>query len=134
MLYFLSKETAIGTDGTALSADPAKVAGHPHPRYFGGVDEFLRLNRLHGICPLEEAVRRVTSLPADLVGLKRRGRLAPGMAADINVFDPAVIAPRSSYQDPVQVAEGVRNVLVGGRIALRDGVQTSVRAGQFLRK
>ena len=134
MLYFLSKETAIGTDGGFLSGDPRKVTSHPHPRYYGAIPEFFRLNRLHGFCSLEEAVRRVTALPASFVGLKRRGLLKEGMAADITVFDPETIAPRATYEEPVQLSQGVCHVVIDGQGALEDGVQTEVRAGRFLRK
>ena len=79
-------------------------------------------------------MRRVTSKPADMIGLVDRGRLRPGMVADVTVFDPETIAPRSTYLDPVQLATGVRHVLIGGEIALEDGAQTAVRAGRFLRK
>ena len=134
MLYFLSRDTMIGSDGRALSGDPELVRGRPHPRNYGAVAEFFRLNRLHGLCSLEEAVRRVTSLPAGNIGMTRRGLLKPGYAADITVFDPETIAPRATYMAPVQLAAGVRHVVVGGRTALKDGAQTDVRAGRFLRK
>ena len=134
MLYFLSKDVSIGSDGWALSADPDKVPGRPHPRSYGAVTEFFRLAREKNICSLEEAVRRVTSKTADTIGLRNRGRLLPGLAADICVFDPAVIAPRATYLDPIQVSRGVRHVLVGGGVALEDGAQTELRAGRFLRK
>lgn len=134
MLYFLSRDTAIGSDGRALSGDPRRVPGRPHPRNYGAIAEFFRLNRVHGICSLEEAVRRVTSMPAGIVGLNDRGLLKPGLAADITVFDPRSIAPRATYMDPVRLAAGVRHVIVDGRIALENGEQTGVRAGRFLRK
>ena len=76
----------------------------------------------------------MTSLPAGYVGLKRRGLLKAGMAADITVFDPEAIAPRATYQDPVQLSVGVRHVVIDGMVALENGVQTDVRAGRFLRK
>lgn len=134
MLYFLQQDVGIGSDGYALSGDPAKVGYRPHPRSYAAIAEFLRLNREHKLCTLEEAVRRITSKPADLIGLRNRGRLLPGMAADITVFDPQKIAPRATYLDPVQLAQGVKHVLVDGGIALEDGVQTALRAGRFLRK
>ncbi len=134
MLYFLRQETAIGTDARALPGDPAKISQSPHPRAYGALPEFFRLNRVHGFCSLEEAVKRVTGLPAGIVGLRDRGLLLPGLAADITVFDPASIAPQATYAQPVQLARGVRHVLVNGQIALRDGKQTALRAGQFLRK
>jgi N-acyl-D-amino-acid deacylase len=132
MLYFLSKDICIGSDGYALPADPEKVGSLPHPRSYGAIAEFLRLAREKHICPLEEAVRRVTSKPADTFGLRDRGRIAPGMAADLTVFDPAAIAPRATYLEPVQTARGVHWVIVDGRIALREGRQTGERAGRLL--
>ena len=121
MLYFLGKDVGIGSDGWALSADPKKVSGRPHPRSYAAVTEFFRLAREKGICPLEEAVRRVTSKAADVIGLTDRGRLAPGMAADITVFDPQTISPRSTYLDPIRVSQGVQHVLIGGGIAMEHG-------------
>ncbi|MDD6141971.1 MAG: amidohydrolase family protein, partial [bacterium] len=134
MLYFLKQDVGIGSDGYALSGDPAKVGYRPHPRSYAAITEFLRLAREKQLCPLEEAVRRITSKPADLIGLRDRGRLLPGMAADIAVFDPHAIAPRATYLEPVQLSQGVKHVLVDGQIALEDGVQTELRAGRFLRK
>ena len=78
--------------------------------------------------------RRVTSKAADMIGMTDRGRLLPGLAADITVFDPHAIAPRATYLDPVQPAQGVHHVLVNGDIALENGVQTACRSGRFLRK
>ena len=132
MLYFLSKDVCIGSDGYALPDDPVKVGSLPHPRSYGAVAEFLRLAREKNICSLEEAVRRVTSKPADTFGLKDRGRISPGMAADLTVFDPAIIAPRATYLNPVQTAQGVHWVIVNGKIALREGRQTEERVGGFL--
>ncbi len=134
MLFFLSQDVCIGSDGYALPADSEKVSSLPHPRSYGAVAEFLRLAREKRICPLEEAVRRVTSKPAETFGLADRGRIAPGMAADLTVFDPAVIAPRASYLNPIQTAQGVQWVIVSGKIALREGRQTEERAGRFLRR
>lgn len=134
MLYFLSRDIGIGTDAGALSADPARVPFAPHPRAYGAVSEFFRLARERGLCSLEEAVRRVTSKAADVIGLKDRGRIREGLAADITVFDPAAIGPRTTYLDPIQLSRGVVHMLVNGQIALRDGAQTDVRAGRFLRK
>lgn len=134
MLYFLSRDVGIGSDGWALSGDPAKVSGKPHPRSYAAVTEFFRLAREHGICSAEECVRRVTSKAAEMLGMTDRGRIAAGMAADITVFDPVTIAPRATYLEPVQLSKGVRHVLVNGVVALENGVQTKARAGRFLRK
>lgn len=134
MLYFLSQDVGIGSDGWAYSGDPAKVPGKPHPRSYAAISEFLRLARERGLCSTEEAVRRITSKAADMIGLTDRGRLEVGKVADITVFDPATVGPRSTYLDPIQLSQGVRHVVIGGGIALEDGVQTALRAGKFLRK
>ena len=134
MLYFLEKDTGVGSDGWALSGDPEKISNKPHPRSYAAVSEFFRLAREKNICSLEEAVRRVTSKPAELLGMKDRGRIQIGLAADITVFDEKEIAPRSTYLDPVQLSKGVCHVLIGGGIALENGLQTEKRLGKFLRK
>ena len=134
MLYFLSKDISIGSDGWALSGDPAIVKTKPHPRSYGAITEFLRLAREKNICPIEEAVRRITKKTADLIGLTDRGILKEGLTADICVFDENEIAPTATYLEPVQLSKGVRHVIVNGEIALTDGRQTDVRAGKFLRK
>ncbi len=134
MLYFLSRDICIGSDGYALPGDRARLNYNPHPRSYGAIAEFFRLAREKKLCSLEEAVRRVTGKPAEVFSISHRGRLAVGLAADITVFDPEMIAPRATYLQPVQLAQGVRFVLVNGKVALADGRQTEERAGQFLRR
>ena len=134
VLYFLSKDVGIGSDGWALSGDEALVSNKPHPRSYAAVSEFFRLAREKKLCSVEEAVRRVTSKAANMIGMNDRGRMEIGLAADITVFDPEKIAPRSTYLHPVQLSEGVVHVLVGGGIALENGVQTGLRNGKFLKK
>ena len=134
MLYFLSRDVCIGSDGYALPGEADKLNFKPHPRSYGATAEFFRLVREKNLCSLEEAVRRVTGKPADIFGLPDRGRLAVGSAADITVFDPASLSPRATYLQPIQLALGVQLVIVNGTVALRDGKQTAARAGQFLRR
>ena len=134
MLHFLRQDIGVGSDGYALPGDEAKVGYRPHPRSYAAIAEFFRLARVHGLCSVEEAVRRVTSKPADLIGLADRGRLREGYAADITVFDAQRIAPKATYLNPIALAQGVRHVLVGGGVALEDGEQTAYRGGRFLRK
>ncbi len=134
MLYFLSRDVCIGSDGWALSGDEQKVTNKPHPRSYGATAEFFRLVREKGICSVEEAVRRVTGKAADMLGMRDRGRLAVGLAADITVFDETKIAPRADYIHSVRLAKGVRHVLVNGGIAMENGEQTAWRGGRFLRK
>ena len=134
MLYFLSRDVGIGSDGYAYSGDPNKVSGMPHPRSYAAVSEFFRLVRENNLCSLEETVRRVTSKTADTIGLTDRGILKTGNIADITIFDPDCIAPKATYLDPIQLSVGVQYVLIGGEIALDHGVQTELRKGKFLIK
>lgn len=134
MLYFLRQDVGIGSDGYALPGDPALVHSKPHPRSYATIPEFFRLARIHDICTVEEAVRRVTAKPADMIGMTDRGRLQSGMIADITVFDPEKIGPKATYLQPVQLSTGIEHVIIGGQIAMENGVQTQVRAGRFLHK
>ena len=79
-------------------------------------------------------MRRITSKGAAMLGMTDRGLLKAGYVADITVFDPAEIGDRATYLKPIQLAQGVRHVVLGGQVALEDGVQTEIRAGRILRK
>ena len=134
MLYFLSRDVSVGSDGRAMSADPVKVGSKPHPRSYGAIAEFFRLAREKRLCTTEEAVNRVTLKTALRFGISDRGVIAAGKTADITVFDPDTIAPRATYLDPVRTAAGVRHVVVNGGVALENYAQTDWRGGRFLRK
>lgn len=134
MLYFLSRDVSICSDGSAYPLDRSKMDSLPHPRSYGAIAEFFRLARENGLCTLEEAIRRVTSKAAAMIGMTDRGILRPGLVADITVFDPNTIAPQATYLDPIQPARGVRHVLLGGGVALENGVQTEARLGKILRR
>ncbi len=109
--------------------------GKPHPRSYGTCARVLgRYVRDLGILSLPDGVHRMTGLPASRLGLRRRGILRAGAAADITVFDPATIADRATYEQPQQYSAGVRFVLVNGTIAIEDGELTGKRAGRFLRR
>ena len=84
--------------------------------------------------PLEQAVRKMTSLPASRLRLRGKGVLQPGADADVCVFDPARLHERGTYTDPAQEAEGMDYVFVGGRPAIADGEFTQERAGRVLRR
>lgn len=104
-----------------------------HPRGAGTFPRFLaRYVRDRGLMSLEEAIRKITSLPAGFVGLADRGRIAEGAAADLTVFDPAAIADRSTWAHPHRFAVGVRHVVVNGVPAIRDGELTGRTSGRFL--
>jgi N-acyl-D-aspartate/D-glutamate deacylase len=81
---------------------------------------------------LEEAVRKMTSLPATILGLGDRGAIAVGRVADLVVFDPERIADRATYEDPHRYPTGLPHVIVNGRLAVRDGAPTGELAGRVL--
>ena len=123
--------TAIASDGRLVQ--PGE--GHPHPRWYGTFPRVLgEYVRDRGVLTLEEAVRKMTSLPADHIGMTDRGILAAGMAADVVVFDPDRVADRATFQDPHQYPDGINYVVVNGVVAVDDGVFRDERAGVILRK
>ena len=110
--------------------------GKPHPAAYGTfprvLGHFARDRRLFSI---EEAVRKATSLPAQRVGLKRRGILREGDAADVVIFDEATVADRTTYREPAAAPVGIEHVLVNGHAVVRDGVvDTAARSGQVVRR
>ncbi|MBB1285497.1 D-aminoacylase [Flavisolibacter sp. BT320] len=107
--------------------------GAPHPRGYGTNARVLgKYVREEGVIPLEEAVRRMTSLPAQKFGLKDRGLLREGMAADVVVFDEAEVADLSTYEKPHAYSKGFHYVLVNGALIVEDGKHTGVRSGAML--
>lgn len=110
-------------------------AGYPHPRSYGAFPRVLsRYVRDRKVLGLEEAVRRMTKLPADWLAQTDRGTLAPGKAADVVVFDPATIRDRAEYTDPHHYAEGVVHVVVNGELVLKDGAMTGAKPGRVLER
>lgn len=123
--------TMISSDGGILIPG----VGHPHPRGNGAFARVLgRYVREYEVLSLEEAVRKMTSLPAWRMGDESRGRLAEGLMADIAVFDAGRVIDRATYEDPHQYAEGVVHVLVAGEPVLSDGEPTGARPGRVLRR
>jgi N-acyl-D-amino-acid deacylase len=123
-----SPEAMIGSDG--LPEDQ-----HPHPRLWGTFPRVLgRYVRERSVLSLEDAVRRMTGLTAQHLGLSNRGRIAVGQYADICVFDSESICDNATFEQPTCQATGIHYVLVNGQIALDSGEPTSVRAGKALRR
>jgi N-acyl-D-amino-acid deacylase len=120
----------------AVACDCGAVAGAAaHPRYFGTFPRVLgRYVREQRALTWEDAVRKMTGLPAATIGMVDRGLLAVGMAADVVVFDPATVIDHATFAAPMLPSDGIRTVLVNGRVALRDGVATGERAGRALRR
>jgi N-acyl-D-amino-acid deacylase len=118
----------IGSDGIP------ELSGKPHPRLFGTMPRVLgEYVRERGVLALEEAIRRMTSLPCSRFGLAGRGLVREGYWADLVLFDPATVRDTATYRDPKQEPEGIRMVLVNGEVALEDGRHTGVGVGRALR-
>lgn len=131
--YFIRRDVCIGSDGKGYPLDPALVGSEkPHPRYYGAIVRFLRLAREQSLCPVGKAVRRVTADAADMLGLADRGRLVPGLAADITVFDAAGVSDKATYLDPFRRPDGIVHVVVNGHTALCGGVETQACAGEYI--
>jgi N-acyl-D-amino-acid deacylase len=137
----------IGIIGTSMAEeDLDRIFAHPqvlicsdgglegrHPRGYGAFPRVLaRYVRDRSLVPLEEAIAKMTGRSAAQAGLADRGVLAPGRKADVTIFDPARIADRGTPRDPAQAPEGVRHVIVNGKIVLRDGRPTGERPGRAL--
>ncbi|OAI44898.1 hypothetical protein AYO42_03995 [Rhizomicrobium sp. SCGC AG-212-E05] len=124
----------IGSDGIALPADVRTSFGSPHPRSFGSHTRLLsEYVRERHVFSLEEAVRKMTSLPANRLGLADRGILREGLKADVVVFDPATIKDMATYENPAQYSQGVDWVLVNGKAVVADGKPTNALPGHVLR-
>jgi N-acyl-D-amino-acid deacylase len=124
----------IGSDGISLPADVHTSFGAPHPRSFGSHTRLLaEYVRNQHVFSLEEAVRKMTSLPADRLGLADRGILRQGMKADVVVFDAATVQDMSTYENPLQYSKGIDLVLVNGKAVVADGKPTNALPGQVLR-
>jgi N-acyl-D-amino-acid deacylase len=121
---------AIASDGSALNLT---VQGKPHPRSFGtNVRVLAKYVRTDKVLTLEDAVRKMTSLPAQILQLKDRGMLKEGYWADVVVFDPATVADPATYQNPQQYAKGVPFVLVNGAAVIDGGNHTGAHPGKVI--
>lgn len=123
--------TMIGSDGRL--SRPGE--GHPHPRAYGTFPRVLgRYVRERGVLTLEDAVRKMTGLPAWRVGLTDRGRLAEGLRADVVVFDPRTVLDRATFESPHQYPDGIPYVIVNGVVVVDGGRFTDARPGRVLRR
>lgn len=122
---------AVASDGWTMHPD---AGGTPHPRSYGTFARVLqRYVREQNVLSLPDAVRRMTSLPADRLGLPDRGRIAAGMVADLVVLDPGRVTEQATFVDPHQFATGVDEVFVAGVPVVRAGTETGARPGAVLR-
>jgi len=144
-LYFMASEqdllyglkqpwTSIGLDASETALDGPLYEPFNHPRAFGSMPRFLgRYVRDQKLMPMEEAIRKITSMPAQREHLLNRGLIKIGFYADITVFDPATIVDEATYQEPNQLSKGVDYVLVNGQIEFEHGSLTGAKAGRALR-
>jgi N-acyl-D-amino-acid deacylase len=119
--------TMIGSDGLPHDA-------HPHPRLWGTFPRVLgHYARELGLITVEEAVKRMTLLPARTLGLAGRGTIAPEAFADLVVFDPDRVIDRATFDQPTAPSEGIELVMVNGNIVWHGGRKSDVRPGRVLR-
>lgn len=122
------------SDGGAVAIDGPTRRGSPHPRSLGSFPRILgRYVRERKVLSLSEAIHKMTAQPAARVRLGERGRIAVGVAADLVVFDPAVVADRATFEEPFQYPVGIDAVVVNGRIALQEGSRVGTGRGVTLR-
>jgi len=121
---------SIGSDGSALNL---KYPGKPHPRSFGTNPRVLgKYAREEKVLTLEDAVRKMTSMPARVLGLKDRGQLREGYWGDIVIFDPDRVADTATYDNPKQYPKGIDYVLVNGAVVIDNGHHTGARSGKVV--
>jgi N-acyl-D-aspartate/D-glutamate deacylase len=126
--------TSLCLDSNEMSLDGPLFEPHTHPRTFGSMPRFLgHYVRDEHLLPLETAIRKMTSLPAQREHLTERGLLLPGYFADITIFDAATIVDRATYTDPTQLSEGIDYTIVNGQIKYDHGKLTGAAAGRGLR-
>jgi len=145
VVYFLMSEdnvkrqiqlpwVSFGSDASSMSAEGVFLKTSTHPRAYGNFARLLgRYVRDEHVIPLEEAIRKLTSLPADTLKVKDRGRLTVGLFADVVVFDPKTVTDRATYEQPHQYAVGMRHVWVNGAQVLKDGEHTGATPGRVVR-
>jgi N-acyl-D-amino-acid deacylase len=143
-IYFLMSEDNIkkqirlpwvsfGSDAASIAPEGVYLRSSAHPRAYGNFARLLgKYVREEKVISLTEAVRRLTGLPATNLGLDHRGFLKPGMFADVVVFDPKTIVDRATFQNPHQLAVGVKDVFVNGIQVLKDGEHTGAKPGRAL--
>ena len=125
---------SFGSDASAPAAEGLFLESNPHPRAYGNFARVLgRYVREENLLELADAIRRMTSLPAENIGIRERGRLVPGYYADVVVFDAERIIDHATFEYPHQYATGMRHVFVNGEQVLADGEHTGALPGRVVR-
>jgi N-acyl-D-aspartate/D-glutamate deacylase len=145
-VYFLMSEenvqrqiqipwVSFGSDAGSIRPEGDFLNSNPHPRAYGNFARVLgKYVREEGLIPLEEAIRKMTSLPAQNLRLDRRGSLKVGNFADVVVFDPATIIDHATFSEPHQLSTGVSEVIVNGELVLSGGEHTGATPGRAIRR
>jgi N-acyl-D-amino-acid deacylase len=124
----------VGSDGSAIAPYGPWVDTKPHPRFYGTHPRILgRYVREARVLSLEDAVHKMTGLPAERFGLAERGRIGEGLVADVVVFDPATVIDMATFDQPHSFPIGIEHVLVAGQAVIRDGQHTGALPGRVLR-
>lgn len=125
----------IGSDGSSMAPTGPAARTRPHPRSYGTFPRVLgHYCREEGIFDLPTAIKKMTSMPADQVGIRDRGRVARGMKADLVLFDADVVSDQATFEDPHRYPTGIHHVLVNGQLVVENGEHTGKLPGQVLRK
>ena len=144
-VYFLMSEENIsrkitlpwmsfGSDAASLAPEGVFLNSNPHPRAYGNFSRLLgKYVRKENLISLEEAIRKLTSLPASNLRLEKRGVLKPGYFADVVVFDPQKIQDQATFDNPHQYSKGMIHVLVNGQQVLKNGIHTGAKPGRVIR-
>ena len=144
-VYFLMSEenvakkvakpwVSFGSDAEASAPEGVFLNSSTHPRAYGTFARVLgKYARDDGVISLEEAIRKMTSLPAANIGIRERGSLTEGYFADVVVFDPATVRDHATFAEPLQYATGVEHVFVNGEQVLKDGDHTGATPGRVVR-
>ncbi len=126
--------SAFSTDSPIAAVDGPLSEGLPHPRAYGSFPRILgRYTREEHVLNLEDAVRKATSLPAQILGIRDRGLVREGYHADLVIFDPNTVTDRATYENPHQYSTGIDYVMVDGTVVVDDGKITAARPGKVLR-
>jgi N-acyl-D-amino-acid deacylase len=135
MRYFLQHPLSmVGSDGSSIAPYGPFADTRPHPRFYGTFPRILgRYARDAGVLSLESAIYKMTGLVAQRFGLKGRGTIAPGMLADLVVFDPRTVIDEATFAEPHRFSLGIQHVLVAGQAVVADNAHTGARPGKVLR-
>jgi N-acyl-D-amino-acid deacylase len=125
---------SFGSDGKSMAPEGVFLKSATHPRAYGNFARLLgKYVRDEQVISLEEAVRRLTTLPATNMKIEKRGALKEGYYADVVVFDPEKVQDHSTFEDPHQLSTGMSHVIVNGVQVLRDGEHTGATPGRVVR-